>query len=531
VHEPGRGVDVLRLAAGVAVARDLVGEVPGDDARVKARLQDVEAHAAHGAAALRGRARGPGAGRVDRADALPHEDARGVEAVEQRRRQRVLAARGVRADRLQARDDRVHVGVGERVAAAGRVLLQRGPPQLQRLAVELQAPVGPAQLAQPHARREVRLARDAEAQRVERRVAGLPEVGVGDAGGGVHRRVGAPREVDDGEAQRRAGDRAAHGDRARSRAVGYADAHVDHRGGAVQARDDRGRVELAASDRADRHRAVDAAEVEPRAVPGVGLHRGRVAPVGAHDEDVRAGGQAQARLEGQVGPGVARDAPAVDPHARAVVDRLEADRVLAGARHGDRGAIPGDRALEGSLAGRPANVRRVGRERHAHGAPGEAAVRPPEALAAARAVGTHDPGLVERALAARAARGRERTFGATLQAGGPRHQGEDRHRRRDTGSEHPPRRAPHQPSKWGWWQLTSRGTPRTAPRLLRSMREGTAAQSMYGTPRGGGPPRGLKHPARRGRSASHATSSHDRRADGSGGDRHRGCSRPSATVT
>jgi len=29
------------------------------------------------------------------------------------------------------------------------------------------------------------------------------------------------------------------------------------------------------------------------------------------------------------------------------------------------------------------------------------------------------------------------------------------------------------------------------------MREGTAAQSMYGTPRGGGPPRGLKHTARR----------------------------------
>ena len=43
-------------------------------------------------------------------------------------------------------------------------------------------------------------------------------------------------------------------------------------------------VELAGPQRAQVHRAVDAAEVEPRAVPGVGLHRGRVAVVGADDE-------------------------------------------------------------------------------------------------------------------------------------------------------------------------------------------------------------------------------------------------------
>jgi hypothetical protein len=475
VHELGRGVDVLRLAAGVAVARDLVGEVPGHDARVKARLQHVEAHAAHRAAALRGRPRGPGAGRVDRPDALPDEDARRVEAVEQRRRQRMLTARGVGADRLQTSHDRVHVGVGERVAAAGRVLLQRRAAQLQRLAVELQAPARPPQLAQPDARREGRLAGDAEAKRVERRVAGLPQVGIGDSRGCVHRRVGAARQVDDREAQPRAGDRAANSDRARTRAVGHADADVDHGGGAVQAGDDRGRVELAVPQRTDRHRAVDPAEVEPRAVPGVGLHRRGVAPVGPHDEDVRAGGQAHAGLEGEVGPGVPGDPAAVDPHARAVVDRLEAQCVVAGAGHHDRRAVPGNRALEGALAGRAAHVRRVGRERHVHRAPGEAAMRPAEALAATCAVGANDPGLVERALAARAARGRERTFGVALQAGSPRHEGEDRHRRRETGSEHPPWRAPHQPSKRGWQLLTWRGTPTTAPRLLRSTGGGTAA--------------------------------------------------------
>ena len=113
---------------------------------------DVQAHPADRAALLRGGARRPRARRVDRADALPDEDPGGVEAVEQRVAERVLAARGVGADRLQARDDRVHVGRQQRVAAAGRVLLQRGAVQAQRLAVEQQPPAGPAQLAQADAR-------------------------------------------------------------------------------------------------------------------------------------------------------------------------------------------------------------------------------------------------------------------------------------------------------------------------------------------------------------------------------------------
>ena len=169
----------------------------------------------------------------------------------------------------------------------GRVLLQRGAAQLQRLAVELQAPARPAHLAQADARGEDRLAGDLEAQPLERRVARLPELGARDAHARVDR--GALRRERDGpgEAHRGAGERPAHGDGPRAGAVGDADREVDHRVGAVQVRDDRRRVELAGPELADRDRAVDAAEVEPGAMPGVGLHRRRIAPVGAHDERVR----------------------------------------------------------------------------------------------------------------------------------------------------------------------------------------------------------------------------------------------------
>ena len=219
VRELGGGVDVLGLAAVVPVAGDLVGEVPGHDAGVQALLQHVQAHAAQGAALLHGRARGPRAGGVDRADALPDEDPRGVEAGEQRVAQRVLAARGVGADGLQPRDDRVRVGVGERVAAARRVLLQRGAAQLQRLAVELQAPAGPAHLAQADARGEDRLAGDLEAQPLERRVARLPELRARDAHARADGGALAATEMDGIEAHRGAGERPAHGDGPRAGAV------------------------------------------------------------------------------------------------------------------------------------------------------------------------------------------------------------------------------------------------------------------------------------------------------------------------
>ena len=60
---------------------------------------------------------------------------------------------------------------------------------------------------------------------------------------------------------------------------------------AVDDRADRRRDDVRVGQRADRDLAVDAAEVEPRAVPALGLHRLRVAPVGADDERVLLAGR------------------------------------------------------------------------------------------------------------------------------------------------------------------------------------------------------------------------------------------------
>ena len=92
------------------------------------------------------------AGAFDRADALPHDDAGGVEAFEQRGVERVLRAHGVGADRLQLGDERVLIAGRERVAVAVRVLLDRGAVQLQLAAVEQDATFVPGQLAQADAR-------------------------------------------------------------------------------------------------------------------------------------------------------------------------------------------------------------------------------------------------------------------------------------------------------------------------------------------------------------------------------------------
>jgi hypothetical protein len=429
----------------VAVAGDLVGEVPRDDARVDTRLDDVEAHAPDRAAALLERARRPRARRVDRADALPDEDAGRVEAVEQRITERVLAARRVGADRLQARDDRVHVGVAQRVAAAGRVLLQRGAAQAQRLPVEQQRPAGPAQLAQADAGVERRLAGDLHVQRLQRGVAGLPQVGVVDARLRPCDALRAGAEAQRVEVQLGPRQHAAHLQRARAGAVGDADGDVDDRGGAVQVGHDRRRIELGAPERADGHRAIDAAEVEPCPVPRVGLHRRRIAPVGAHDEHVRAGSQARASLEGQVDAGVVRDLATVDPHGREVVDRVEADRVGAVVRRVDRRAIPGDRALEGARAGGAADVARVRREGDGLGAPGEPAARPAQREPAVGMVAADDPWPVERVLAGGRGGRRHGTRRAALLADRACHDAQNPERDRQADSQDPQTRARHRP--------------------------------------------------------------------------------------
>ena len=222
VHELRGRVDELRLAAGVAVVGDLVGEVPRQHARVGPGLHDVQAHAAQPLAAQVGRRRRPRAGRVDRADALPDEDARRVEALEQRRVERMLAAGRVRPDRVQPADDRVHVVRAQRVAAALGVLLDRRAAQDERRAVEQQAPARPADLAEPDLRPPAGLARDGELERLQRRVAGAQRFGCGDVELGAQRRRAPAAELDRRERQRRAPRRPVSGASARRRGCGPA---------------------------------------------------------------------------------------------------------------------------------------------------------------------------------------------------------------------------------------------------------------------------------------------------------------------
>jgi hypothetical protein len=220
-------------------------------------------------------------------------------------------------------------------------------------------------------------------------------------------------------------------------------------------------------------------------MPGVGLHGRRIAPVGAHDERVRAARQAHPGLEGQVGPGVARGEVPVDPDGGLVVDGLEADRVEARARHDDRRAIPRHRARERALAGDPAHVTGVRRERHRLLAPGEMAVAPAQRRAAPGVVAPHDPRAVEHPRAGRSGDRRQRRSRPPLLADGASHQGESRHHGRQAGGHHPPSRGAHQ-SRVSTWRagsarartmrmdgvLTTLLTPASGRRLRPRGREG-----------------------------------------------------------
>jgi hypothetical protein len=120
----------------VALAGHLVGEVPGQQRRVGLQLLERRAHALARLAHELGPARRPRAGRVDRPDAHPHQDACGVEALHQRRAQRVLRARGVGLQTAQVAHERIHVLGAQGVAAPGDVLVQRRAAQHERPAVE-----------------------------------------------------------------------------------------------------------------------------------------------------------------------------------------------------------------------------------------------------------------------------------------------------------------------------------------------------------------------------------------------------------
>ena len=195
--------------------------------------------------------------------------------------------------------------------------------------------------------------------------------------------------------------KALDGDRPSLRnAVAHLDRDVDERAPAEQVRADRRLGEFAGAHRTQRDLAVDAAVVEPRPVPALRLHRIGIAPVGAHDEPVRALRlEGDGRLEGQVGADVRGHEPAVEPHRRAVVDRLEAQDVAARAAHAQVALVPGDAAGE-RARGQRSGVGHVG---HGHRAPAEAAARPAPPRAGGRRVRPHAPAGVQRGAVGRPA--------------------------------------------------------------------------------------------------------------------------------
>src|SRR4051812_10264298 len=109
----------------MAVRADLVAEVPRKYRRVRLELLERLVHARQTFALQRLRLLEPVARRVPRTDLLPHEDAGGVEPLEQRRVERVLGARRVRADRTQPADDAIHVRRRQAVTVPASVLVDR----------------------------------------------------------------------------------------------------------------------------------------------------------------------------------------------------------------------------------------------------------------------------------------------------------------------------------------------------------------------------------------------------------------------
>ncbi len=363
---------------------------------------------------------------VDRPDPLPDEDPGGVEALEQRRAERVLGARGVRVQRAQARDDAVHVGGPQRVAVPERVLLQRDAAQPERAPVERQAPAAPAELAQPHARPVAALPGHGQRQRVQRGARRLPQPHPGQPHARAHPGRPARSQPNGGEGQRHTGQTAAHPHDAGPAAIAHAHGHRDVGAAPGPARHHARSVELARPEPPDRHLAREPAVVEPRPVPALRAHPQRAAPIGAHDQPVAPRTEVLAHLERQVGAGVARHEPPVEPDLRAVVDGLEADRVVPRRGQVERRREAGRRALERGHRDPP----RVDGERRPH-AP--AALRPGGQRAPARRAAERHR---RRADAAQIGHARRRMAPRARGAGQHAQAGDDRQRTHDETTDH-----------------------------------------------------------------------------------------------
>ena len=282
--------------------------------------------------------------------------------------QRIVRADDGRAELLGLRDDLRATRGGDREAGHRVVLVQPDAAQRDLLAVEQHAPVHDLDRADaavdPVGDELAPLQRDAEAHRVERRARGRPELRLGDAHVRHEAREAARRHALRREA--RAPAAVGPGDVDAQGAIGvvaHGDAHPDvrraRRARQVGAHDDTRHIDPVDALQIDL--AQDPAVVPPasRGIAGPGQPRRRevgrqAAVVDADDEAVRARAlealPPQAQLERQVRAGIAADELAVEPHARAVVHRLEAHKPVHPApRVGQLEvlAVPADRALKG----------------------------------------------------------------------------------------------------------------------------------------------------------------------------------------
>jgi hypothetical protein len=163
----------------------------------------LQAHAPDRAAALVGRARRPRARRVDG----PTPCQTRMPAASRRSSSASLSGCWLRVALAPIAFSRATIAsmseVAQRVAAAGRVLLQRGAVQAQRLAVEQQRARPPAHSRRPTRAPKRRLAGTSSSASFSAGMARLPQVGVADRARCAHRGLRARAEAARSEAAAR----------------------------------------------------------------------------------------------------------------------------------------------------------------------------------------------------------------------------------------------------------------------------------------------------------------------------------------
>ena len=263
--------------------------------------------------------------------------------------------------------------------------------------------------------------------------------------------------------------------------VAHVDVDVDH-GRAVgpqPSRDPRG-DEVDVGQAAHRHRPVDPPEVEPRAMPGLGLHLQRIAVVGADHERVRALRGAEALLERLIDAGVPAERAPVEPDEGAVVDRLEIERVAPVGREVQARPVPGEIAVVAHHARRAGHATRVRDVGHPNSRAREPPARPAVEATLLRGVVAHHPRSADRGVPGR--RGARRGPAHAEEGAGKDGDGDQRDERRDEAVRRGHRRRAQSSGR-------TRSHPAVQPRdrpenALRASSRRTSSRGIPRCPRG-----------------------------------------------